>query len=411
MSSYNAIAKNEYMSRLAAWQRSFFHRKENIYCVGLFFWILSYIVSDVFFRNEISLLVSVLRIGGLSLAVFNELVSRVRYKRIDCVCLLLLLLILISAIVSHRTSFLLAFLMVFLARNVRFEAILTTFLFSVGFGLLAVSVLSFIGVIDQNVVIAGGRLRSSLGFSWPSAAPNYVLTLVFVYVLRASMYGEKPKISALLLFELLSLIVFCLCQARSPFAMTTLLVVLAVVVRLRPIKIKKNTFLSWFLTLIFVFCATLILLASFFYSSDSTEWQQINIFFSNRLDYSNFAMHEYPITLFGSDVFGHQNDAFFAGYLDSGYLFLLYAYGASTFAIIIFAYTRLMKGAIETSDTFLVVVLLIVAIQAMFEGQITMLQFEPTLFLLISGARKRPAHAESSIEEGEEALGREYREL
>ena len=90
------------------------------------------------------------------------------------------------------------------------------------------------------------------------------------------------------------------------------------------------------------------------------------------------------ITLFGCPDFGGENvQHATVGYLDSGYLRLLFTFGAIPFVIVIAALCVLGYGLAIRGERFLVLCVVIVLLRSVIDGGFVYLQETPIYFYLL----------------------------
>lgn len=352
---------------------------DSLFAVGLMCFIASYMISDIFYRDEVTSLVALLRIGSFYPMILNELwkLRSVRFISFDFALCVVGILIALSAVVSGKTGLFLIVVVAYYARNVNPRVIITTsFCVIVSFLTLSI-VLSLFGVIDENVVIAGGRLRSSLGFSWPSRAQNYLLTAITLFFMARK---RQTSLVPILIAGCFAVVLFIFSGARSPFLFCMAMIVLIGLGYYK--QGKLSPLMKWVVRHSFLLSAGLSVVAAMFYVPESPVMNAVNVLFSNRLQYSHYAMSHYPFTLFGSSVFGSMNEGYFEGYLDSGYLGVLYTYGIIPFVILIFGYSALARFALFKQSYTLAVCILVVAIHGIVESQLIMLQYSPWILCI-----------------------------
>lgn len=349
-----------------------------LYVLGLAIWLSTYLISEGFFNDDTPQSIIVLRLFSLYLMLLNEISSKTKYFRHDYLGILVIVVAAISSYVSGRTNLLFAVMVIFFGRTIDFKLLAKTCLIVTGFWLLLIVVCSLSGIIDQNFVNAGGRMRSSLGFTWPSRPQNYFLTICMLIVY---LYSSRIKLLHIALLVGIATWMFSITDSRSPYYFTILLFSM---VLFRRFEIVHFCRIGWrgIIVPLFVWSATLTFLASILYDASNPVMQSANTLFSNRLAYSHNAFSGYPITLFGSEVFGSQNDAWFSSYVDSAYMNLLFTYGLLVLIAITVGLTRLMEWAFLEKNDSLIICLIIAALHGIPEAQLIMVQYTPFLLLI-----------------------------
>lgn len=356
---------------------------DGLFAIGLMLFILSYIISDVVFRDRVTLPVFLLRAGAFYPMLLNELwrMKRSGFGLYEFAICFTCVLCACSAVVSERTSLLLIVVVAYFARDVDSRLIIASSFVAIALPLLLVVILSIIGAIDENVVVAGGRLRSSLGFSWPSRAQNYYLTAVTLFFM-----GKKAISSTSVLISAIIAVFLYICSsARSPFMFCMIL--LALIAFSSFLAKGFSPFLSWVTRNCFLLCALFSIVIALLYKNDNPVMATLNHLFSNRLQYSHYAVTQYPVTLFGSPIFGSMNEGYFEGFLDNGYLGILYTYGLIPFIILIVGYTAIARFAVLKQSYVFAACVMVIALHGIVESQLIMLQYSPWLICIPSALR------------------------
>lgn len=362
----------------------FFYSVETIQLAGLCLFIASFILSESIFQDSLTIPVLVLRLFAYYLMLLGALTSKMPPTTSDFFGLLAIVIVFVSAVVSQSTNLLQVFVAIYLMRNACPSSVFKVAFWTVIIGLLSVAAFSLCGIIDEHVVLVGARERSSLGFAWPSRPQNYVLTAILLYM---AFTGRDGKRAHYVLFLLLALFVFGFCDSRAPFILSCIAVLLGFVLASELPLVGANGILRFFVKHAFLIGLVFTFAIALLYSSGSAGWDAINSLVSNRLQYSHSAVTTYPLALFGSPVFGNQNDAWFSSYLDSGYLNLIYVYGLLPAFIFFWGLTAIMQQALERGDRALVYALLICAVHAVVEAQIMLIQYTPFLFAMFGAFR------------------------
>lgn len=372
-----------------------------LFVIGLFIFISTYLFSEGFLGDKVPGCIYAARFFAFYPMLLNEISRQFKYSSADYAALILVAVSAIGAFVSGRTNLLLVCAVIFFGRNVNFRLIAKAMFIAVGFWLVVIIGFSQIGIIDENYVLVGDRLRSSLGFVWPSRPQNYFLTFCLLFV-----YLKKDDITWTHIFvlTLLAFLMFGKTDSRSPFLFTLILFVLVSMHKLDVLHLISK---GWRMLVIpvFVFSMLLIFVAAILYTPGSAVASALNTLFSNRLAYSHNAFTLHPITLFGSPVFGAQNDGWFNSYIDSSYMNLLFTYGLLILLFWIYGLTKVTKWAFANKDEYLLICLVITALHGIPEAQLIMIQYTPFL-ILIPGAlawtyengsrRRNPAFASRS---------------
>ena len=330
--------------------------------------------SDVFLKT--------LYILSFALLVFYEVVSAVEYKKADVFAFAVLALLAMPFFQGVASIFIQGLLFVVIGRRVSFDCVARATLVTLAATTTIIVFLSWAGVIPTEVYVeAGGRVRSTLGFTYPSRYPNFVFTMILLV-----LYVCKGKTTVVLglMMGVLAYAAYVSTGSRSPFMLSLFALVAFFLVALRrPIFSSRG----WMMALapVFILCAAVIAYLSYSYDPTVSWLKGVNDLVSNRLLYSHNAFCSQPPTLFGTDLFSQQEVSYSVGYLDSSYLQLLLSYGVIPFVCVMTLLTRLMYLSLRANNRRLVVCLVCIAVHSVLEWQLTWIIYTPFLFLLFAG--------------------------
>lgn len=346
-------------------------------------WLVTRMLQETSALNDSLPPIARLALGSsLLLLILSEIASRQRYGRRDAIAGVILLVLLASAIKSGSKDLLYGFLFVYRARAIPFRKVaFFTFLVLLG-TFLVIVVPALVNYEPIAIVGPGGeeRLRSSLGFAWPSRAPNYFLVLVMLYVF---LRGEKVSLVDLAVAGLLATLIFLSTDSRNPFLSVIFLLFSAKLLFLLRKPLGKTPLGSICKASFLVFALSMVLL-SITYDPSNGFLREMNALMSGRLLYSHNAFQTTLPTLFGTSVFGGSVDGFDplgTGYLDSGFLRLLCVNGLVPFVVVFAAFAYVTNEAVRLDDKALYACLLCVVVHSIMEGQLLLLQFTPFFFL------------------------------
>lgn len=381
-----------------------------LFLLGWALWIIVRVIQETSLVNS-TLPIELKPFLALSLAAifFSELLAFNRYDTVDIVHISSIALVLISSMVCDDKVLFYTLFIAYLGRNVPFKEIARVTLAVMICLLVVIALLAWLGTIPENAIGLGtARERTSLGFAWPSRAPNIFLTIAMLYVFLRS---TKLNLLDLGMLLMIGVFLYLLTDSRNPLMCLIVLALSCIYLRCRSQKRRLSQgVLGALLASSFVVLAVISLLLVVFYDPSEPFFRAANSLMSNRLLYSSNALESTPPLLFGSPIFAGvdgETDPLGVGYLDSGYLRLLMIFGVVPFAITMALLTGLMWRAEKENDWILVSCLLCVAIHAFMEGQISVLYYTPFIFMCFQGGSLGKVKIENRLRERKKWLGDE----
>lgn len=348
-------------------------------CGGLFVWICSKILNEVSDFSHFGFFFKLMLCVAFGLVAFAELLREERYGISDIVSWLIVVLLGASSYVADGSILLQGITLAYFVRNCDIVTIFRVSLIAVSLMLALVIALVFLGAISNGADGSTSvRIRWTLGFEWPSRAPNLFLTICLSLLV---LYGRKLNFLVIVACFVVSVVLYEFTDSRAPFLFTVLVLAVAVCAKMRRTR-AVPFFVRCLTTLSFLAGAVVIILLSVFYDPDNTFMRFLNGALSNRLNYSHMAFDNVGVSLLGSDVFHddiiHEN---FVGYLDSAYLVLLFSFGILAFIVVMTLLTRMASNVNVSADFCLIMAVWIIAAHGMIEWTLIYVQYTP--FLLI----------------------------
>lgn len=362
-----------------------------LFYVALGMWLVARLCKSTAIAQDLALLSQALTFSAFALLVVFELTKMDVRRPVSWLSvapvLLAALLVTPSAVNGQDTVLLQGVVFAICARRCKFETSAKLFMAIIGAVMIVVISSSVLGLIPNNMVYVTGRTRMSLGFVWPSRAPNLLLTIACLYVY---LKRDQLRTSALLLLGAAAFALYLLTRSRNPFVFTAALLVLA-------FALKKSRLLSSpslatrVIPLAFAVCAVVSVGLCWAYDSSVPWMSDLNALTTRRLHLSHLAFESDSYSLWGTDRF-LDADSETEGFLDGSYIQLWFYYGLVAFVAVIAAWTMLLRRATVNCDRYLVVILVCVAFHSVLEGQLIVLEYTPFTLLLFSqdeGARPR----------------------
>lgn len=286
----------------------------------------------------------------------------------------------VSGLISRNYVLAQAVVLVYGSRGVRKDVLLKQTLWIIVAICAFTVLLSQVGLV-QNIIVEtrSDRVRSCLGFLWPSRLPNFLFTVLMLVMVVGK---GRMSVPAHVAFTALAGLLYLATKTRGPLLATVLLLAFSVVLQIWP-RLELPRWARALAEWVHPLCAALTLVPSLLYNHSIGWMHQLNYLSSNRLIYSHNALMQGGITLLGSPAFDDATVSDrLAGYLDAAYLRLLCSMGVIAFVVFLFALVLLTSYALRKKDRALVACLAAVAIHSTLEGNLLWIQYTPILLIL-----------------------------
>lgn len=357
-----------------------------IFQSALFIYLITTLFASSLYEsmNLFSLVSKGIRYTAYLLLVWN-IIQNSRYEHRQFIKYgagILLSLISYRATGEKQLIFLMLFLMAIV--NVHFDKVLKTYLWANGTGILLVLLSCKIGLIPDRFY-SSSRNRHSLGFGYPTTVSNYWLYFMLAYL---AYRKERLTLAEGLILEGINYYFFVMTDTRNAFAVSTLALLTAYVLKLWKGKYGKR-FLAFFIQHIALLGTTCIAVLTFLWSQKVTVIMSLNELLSNRLLFSYEGLQNYGIRLFGQRIewVGGTRDFDIAykeyNYVDSSYLQILLTYGIVVLLLLIIAYGFLGREIVRAQDWYMGIALIMGALHSIFDPQLLWMQYN--VFLLALG--------------------------
>lgn len=351
----------------------------------IFLLVVSIFGTDVNINANIAELLSNTRIVFVMLAIIGEILGKYRYTKYELIFLFVLGFIWIQAFVFHTVSVAIVVTMMFLIRRIPREEFINSTILTISGVSVLVLVLFQMHILGDVVIEAGIRqLRSSLGFVWPSRLQIFCLVVACLICMKTN---QKSYNKLLLLTLVVSTVIFRYTNAQYPYYLEVLLIAVCFVVHNAASCKVLNKLLGWLIKnskkiVKYLIISLIVVTLVMFYKYDpQVEWMNaLDQSLSGRLSWQLIARESRHLTFFGSLISMKQDKLY--GFLDSGYLNILYGYGIIVFTLFVFFFIRSVSFAIKNKYFYDTIVLLMVAAFSMFYGQM-LLNIEYAAPLLI----------------------------
>lgn len=295
--------------------------------------------------------------------------------------------ILISLISYQITgSKLIVFLTLFLIAisDICFREVLKVSLWTNGLCLMAIIASYKMGLIPDRYE-PNSRNRHSMGFNFTTTGSNYWLYFVLLYICY-----RKKRITWIecILLEVIAYYFFAMTNTRNAFAITTLVIVLAYLLKVWK-EYNGRCLFSFFIKNIT--CIGTILFMGLMFLFDKIDFvsKTLDKILSDRIALSCAAIENYEIRLFGQPIEWVGGTNMFDvewreyNYVDSSYMQTLLNYGIIILFVLIIGYHFLGREIVMAKDWYFGLAIVLGAIHSTFDPQFLWMQYN--IFILALG--------------------------
>ena len=348
--------------------------------IVLFFNTISTTMLDrTFFQVKLNFLFLVVLLLGL----------RFLYKmRISYQYLLLSIFLLISGVLvyfqTNRLNFLVYSMLLVLLVNVDMKVVLKNYVVVVGILVVAVFLLSLVGMVPNLQYNRAGVIRNSFGFIYPTdfASHCFYLFLAISYLLNDKFIWTRSLFGVLL-----SAFIIKYCDAR----LNALSILLATIIFVFFYFTKEKKYRLYsilpFSSIIF---SGLILYLTYYFSWSSQFFVSINKLITGRLSLGKNAFNSYELHLFGTRNVqfigsgGKTESVIGYNYVDSSYVQMLFTYGIVPVVLLIIIYVVASRKQYKEGQYLLVAILSLIAVNCMIEAFWFVPTYNIFMFLLFT---------------------------
>lgn len=363
-------------------------KKELLFYVSFIFYFVSLFMGDVApisFMPTIAKLLRVIAYMFLALGLVNIqfLKLNVRKKIIIILCFCIALLFVVY---SKEIYWCVLLLFITESNRVKPKDVLKISYIIILIGSVITVLLCLIGVLPDVLTIRDGfrgiqPYRHSLGFYHSNVLPLLVLYLESYYVLISH---KKINSLVVILFLLISFILFVLCNSRNAFGLSIILSI-AVLTRKSKIWVKLNNPL-YYITKYSVAGMSTFSLAMIFLIEKGGIWDKVDTIFSGRFRLAVFKTRRIGIHVFNfmsnEDFF---NDSIFYAngqkldtvVLDNGYIYIMLRYGLAV--ILFYCFISFLLAYKERNNSICLISILVVFICNFVDNDLVDYSFMPLI--------------------------------
>lgn len=322
--------------------------------------------------------------------IYREIYNNKLTKKNLISCLLAIFCFLIANKFGS-SEFAIMFIIIWAARNIKFERIAKCTIYISTVLLLFIILSSLMGIIDDYVAIQGNRTRHYLGFRYalyPSAILYNIFSL-YIYLKK-----EEIHFFEILFLMLINYIVYVYTNSRLSFGLSTLLFCVALVLKYFPNILNKKNILCKIMVFSFILCSIISLYFSINYDSSISWMNELNVILGKRFSLAYNSVKTYGFSLLGQTINWYGNGLGFDNeiaktvlkggynYVDSAYILLFQKYGIVFTIIILAVLTITMFRCYKKKDYYLLSLMTFIALHAFIDDLVIYLFYNTLLFVV-----------------------------
>lgn len=371
---------------------------KQLYFLGFTIYFLPSFLANTMFSATISghqlRLLSYVALPFLLAKIF--LMDKWKFKQI----VLIVLSFMISLVIWRKTqnaSFVFVCPLVVGAKGINFKQIISWFLYMSVICLLLTIIFSLVGVIPNLIYYSLLRpTRYSLGMAYATYAAT-----IYLYIVLAYCY---LKFGSLKVYDYVAIIamdcvIMRLTNTRLDFYAVFVLII-TIEIAQRAYKGEQFSKLcSSFFWMATPILSVLTICVSYFYDPNNHILHKLNTLFSGRLMYGHMAFQRYNVNFLGRKIVEHAYSGFKGHsfqnnpwnhlgisyfFVDSSYVRMLLLWGCIAFIIVVVSMTVIAIRSTINRSYALAAIMLIVAINCMFEPYIIYFVYNPFLLALFA---------------------------
>lgn len=366
-----------------------------IFCILYFIWgfysLLESSVNLSFpYEEKINLYLNIIIISGLILCYL--LLLYLSNYNISIISLIGVLLLLVLSVIPAKYQLgiiiFTSFEFIIVGGNIDYDKILLTFILFSGITLIYTVILNKLDIAHNFITYNNFqinnfqidlRIRSSLGFKYYSYAAQIYFYWVCAYIVYRK---EKIKYTVLIILEIINLFIFYNTNTRNPYWLTSCLIGYIIIKKIT--RFKKGLIQFKIFKVLFSFSFPICFFIVYWLSlkSSSKVFTIMNEALSGRLLLNLINWNRYGTNLFGQYVYFNTISTQYYNYVDSAYFQNLIINGIIFFIVIIVLFTVISITAVRSRDDILAIVLLLIAVHAIFDPQLLWAWYSPFPLLL-----------------------------
>lgn len=360
---------------------------ELLFCISYGVWLSSQLLAATFFSAKIGTVLNLAKYAGLAGAVLSLLISK-KFDLAEVASLFGLLLLCSVALNTNAPSFRDMLVMVYCGRRVPFHKLAHESVCISALLLLFTVLSSKIGLITNYVAISGDRRREYLGFRYALQPAQIMFNITCL-----AIFLGKDKLSKfkLVVLALCNIYIFANTDSRLSFGVSVLVLAVYLLLCWRGEAGLANGALRWITPALFIALFVLSWVLTLGYDPLNSFSDALNDFLGNRLALGHDAILRYGTTMLGQAIDfvgnglspdGKLNATAEYNYIDVLYVRLPILYGWVFTILILCALTYAAYRAARRKDSWLLLILLAIALHSLVDDLTIRLQFSTFLFML-----------------------------
>jgi hypothetical protein len=371
---------------------------KQLYFLGFIIYFLPSFLSNTMFSATISghqlRLLSYIALPFLLLKIF--LIDKWETKQL----VLIVFSFVISLVIWRKTqnaNFVFACPLIVGAKGIDFKQIISWFLYLSVVCLLLTISFSLVGIIPNLIYYSPSRpTRYALGMAYATYAATIYLYIVLAYCYLR--FGSL-KVYDYVAIIFIDWVIMLLTNTRLDFYAVFILIIAMEFAQQASRGKRVSQICSSFFWMATPILSVLTICASYFYDSSNHILYKLNTLFSGRLMYGHMAFQRYNVNFLGRKIVEHSYSGFKGHsfqnspwehlgisyfFVDSSYVRMLLLWGCIAFIIVVVSMTIIAIRSTANRSYALAAIMMIVAINCMFEPYIIYFVYNPFLLALFA---------------------------
>lgn len=295
-------------------------------------------------------------------------------------------------VIAYNTSFfsdvvmLLAF--VYCGRNISFEKIAKTTIYTSSSILIFVILSSYAGIINNYIENTEMRRREYLGFRYSlyPAAIIFNITALVLYINRG-----KIKLRQVLLLLISNFFVFYKTNSRLSFYMAVLMIIIMPLFQKFPKILENSKIFHIGMGLSFIIAAVCSVVLTVIYNPNIEWMKKLNAIFNDRLKFGNRSLMMYGVSILGKrnmewignglDSAGNKSTETYL-WVDNFYISIIQRFGILVSIVIILLLTFTLFKCWKVKNYYLMLILTLIAGHCMIDDLFLYLTYNTFWFVI-----------------------------
>lgn len=295
-------------------------------------------------------------------------------------------------VIAYNTSFfsdvvmLLAF--VYCGRNISFEKIAKTTIYTSSSILIFVILSSYAGIINNYIENTEMRRREYLGFRYSlyPAAIIFNITALVLYINRG-----KIKLRQVLLLLISNFFVFYKTNSRLSFYMAVLMIIIMPLFQKFPKILENSKIFHIGMGLSFIIAAVCSVVLTVIYNPNIEWMKKLNAIFNDRLKFGNRSLMMYGVSILGKrnmewignglDSAGNKSTETYL-WVDNFYISIIQRFGILVSIVIILLLTFTLFKCWKVKNYYLMLILTLIAGHCMIDDLFLYLNYNTFWFVI-----------------------------